>query len=400
MTAAHKPSPYPFSKDEGLKLDPLFAELRDRQPVCRVTLPYGGDAWLVTRYEDAKKMLSDGRFSRARTLRADIPRMFPEIDEANSILSMDPPDHTRLRRLVRQAFTPRRIEQLRPRVSELVSGFLSRMEQHGSPVDVVEMLGRLLPISVICEVLGVPLEDRVRFREWTGIAMAVHAVSKQELDEALGNLAGYIAGLVAQRRDQPAEDLLGALVQARDDDERLSEGELVNLGVTLLVVGHETSEKEIGNAVYTLLTHPEQLGRLRADPELIPQGVEELLRYIPLQTSMGSFTRVATEDIELGGVLIREGEVVFTQLSVANRDERTFSRPDELDVSRRQCPHLTFGHGTHLCVGSHLARMELQVVVESLLARFPGLRLAVSPSDLRWRTAGFVRGPEALPVAW
>jgi nocardicin N-oxygenase len=400
MTAVQKPLPYPFSKDEGLTLDPLFTELRERQPVCRVTLPYGGDAWLVTRYEDAKKVLSDRRFSRAMTLHADIPRMFPEPDEADSILSMDPPDHTRLRRLVGQAFTPRRIEQLRPRVFELVSGFLDRMERHGPPADVVEMISRLLPVSVICEVLGVPLEDRARFREWTGIAMAVHAVSKQELDEALGNLAGYIAALVAQRRAQPTNDLLGALVQARDDDEQLSEGELVNLGVTLLVVGHETTEKEIGNVVYTLLTHPDQLDQLRAFPKLIPQGIEELLRYIPLQTSVGSFTRIAIEDVELGEVLIRTGEVVFTQLSVANHDERMFSRPDELDVSRGQCPHLAFGHGPHLCLGSHLARMELQVLVESLLARFPGLRLAVSPSDLTWWTAGFVRGPEALPVAW
>jgi cytochrome P450 len=301
---------------------------------------------------------------------------------------------------VGQAFTPRRIEQLRPRVFELVSGFLDRMERHGPPADVVEMISRLLPVSVICEVLGVPLEDRARFREWTGIAMAVHAVSKQELDEALGNLAGYIAALVAQRRAQPTNDLLGALVQARDDDEQLSEGELVNLGVTLLVVGHETTEKEIGNVVYTLLTHPDQLDQLRAFPKLIPQGIEELLRYIPLQTSVGSFTRIAIEDVELGEVLIRTGEVVFTQLSVANHDERMFSRPDELDVSRGQCPHLAFGHGPHLCLGSHLARMELQVLVESLLARFPGLRLAVSPSDLTWWTAGFVRGPEALPVAW
>lgn len=400
MTAVQKSLPYPFSKDEGLTLDPLFAELRHRQPVCRVTLPYGGDAWLVTRYEDAKKVLSDRRFSRAKTLRADIPRMFPEPDEADSILSMDPPEHTRLRRLVGQAFTPRRIEQLRPRVSELVAELLDRIERHGPPADVVEMIGRLLPVSVICEVLGVPLEDRSRFREWTGIAMAVQVMQKQELDDALGKLAGYIAGLVAQRRAQPTNDLLSALVQARDDDELLSESELVSLGVTLLVVGHETSEKEIGNVVYTLLTHHDQLDRLRAAPELIREGVEELLRYIPLQTSVGSFTRIATEDVELSEVLIRAGEVVFTQLSVANRDERMFSRPDELDVSRRQCPHLTFGHGAHLCLGSHLARMELQVVVESMLTRFPGLRLAVAPADLRWQTAGFVRGPEALPVTW
>jgi cytochrome P450 len=400
MTGIPEPLPYPLSKDEGLRLDPLFAALRDQQPVCRVRLPYGGDAWLITRYEDSKKVLSDGRFSRAKTLHADIPRMFPEPDEAESILSMDPPDHTRLRRLVGKAFTVRQIEQLRPRVSELVSGLLDRMERHGSPADVVEMIGRQLPVSVICEVLGVPLEDRDRFRRWSATAMAVHAVSKQELDAALGNLARYITGLVAQRRDYPTDDLLGALVSARDDDQRLSEAELVTLGVTLLVVGHETTEKEIGNIVFTLLTHSDQMGRLRAAPELIPQGVEELLRYIPLQTSVGSFTRIATEDVDLDGVVIRAGDVVFTQLSVANRDERAFSRPDELDVSRPHCPHLAFGYGPHTCLGAHLARMELQVLVGALLARFPGLRLAVPPLDLTWWTAGFVRGPEVLPVAW
>jgi cytochrome P450 len=400
MTTPTDALPYPFSKDEGLKLDPLFATLQDEQPICRVRLPFGGDAWLVTRYEDSRKVLSDSRFSRARTLHADIPRMFPEPDEAESILSMDPPDHTRLRRLVGQAFTARRIEELRPRVTEIVSELLDQMEQHGPPADVVEMLGRQLPSAVICEVLGVRLENRERFRQWSATAMAVHAVSKPELDAALGNLAGYVAGLVHERRDHPTADLLGALVSARDDDQRLSEGELINLGVTLLVVGHETTEKSIGNIVYTLLTHPDQTRRLRASPELIPQGVDELLRYIPLQTSVGSFTRIATEDVELNGVLIHAGDVVFTQLSVANRDERAFSRADELDVSRPQCPHLAFGHGAHLCLGAYLAQMELQVVVEALLARFPRLRLAVPPAHVPWWTAGFVRGPEALPVAW
>ena len=400
MTGAEQLRRYPFSADEGLTLDPLFAELRDQEPVCRVRLPYGGDAWLVTQYEDAKMVLSDGRFSRAKTLHADIPRMFPEPDAAESILSMDPPDHTRLRRLVGKAFTARRVEQLRPPVCDLVNSLVDRMERHGPPADVVEMIGRQLPVGVICEVLGVPIEDRDHFRHWSATAMAPHAVSKQELDEALGSLAGYIAGLVAQRRNRPSDDLLGDLVWARNDDQQLSEAELVNLGVTLLVVGHETTEKQIGNILFTLLTHRDQMDRLEENPELIPRGVEELLRYIPLQTSVGSFTRIATEDVHLNGVIIREGDVVFAQLAVANRDERAFTRPDEIDVSRSHCPHLAFGNGPHLCLGSHLARMELQVLLESLLRRFPDLRLAVLPSDITWWTAGFVRGPQALLLAW
>ncbi|GGM24229.1 cytochrome P450 [Micromonospora yangpuensis] len=391
---------YPFSPDHGLDIEPIYSELREHEPVSRVRLPYGGDAWLVTRYSDARIVLADPRFSRAATLGADIPRMLPDPDYAPAILTMDPPAHTRIRRLVAGAFSARQVAALRPMIEAHADDLIDRMLAAGPPADLVAGFGKPLAMAVICDVLGVPPGDQERFRGWSTTAVTAQTVAPAELEAALANLSGYLTELVAARRRHPTGDVLGQLVAARDDGEQLSEEELVFLGVTLLVAGHETSEKAIADAMFVLLQRPQQVERLRADPGLLPTAVEELLRYLPLETAGGAFSRVVTEELELGGVRLEAGDVVFVRLSVANRDPRTFAEPDRLDLTRARNPHLAFGHGIHLCLGSYLGRTELQVSLDRLLDRLPRLRLAVDPAEVQWRTDGFVRGPVRLPVTW
>jgi nocardicin N-oxygenase len=391
---------YPFGRDFGLSIGEQYRRLLRDEPVSRVRLPYGGDAWLVLDFEANRTVLADRRFSRAKILGADLPRMFPEPMTQVSLLSMDPPDHTRIRRLVAKPFSGPRVELLRPQIVEHVEELLDALRAAGPPADLMSVVAARLPLRVICMILGVPESDRDRFEAWSETAMSIFTRTREETAEALGRLSAYIAGLVAERRAGKTGDLLADLVAARDGTDRLSEQELVFLGVTLLVVGHETAEKQIGNLVYTLLTHPDQHAELVKRPELVPAAVEELLRHVPVQTAHGVFPRVATEDVRLGDVLIRAGDTVFPFSSVANRDPRAFDHPDELDLDRRLDFHLAFGHGIHTCLGQHLARIELQELIRRLIAGFPLLALAGAERDLAWSTEGFVRGLRALPVTW
>jgi cytochrome P450 len=312
---------------------------------------------------------------------------------------MDPPDHSRLRRLVAKAFTVRRVEALRPHVREIADGLLDRMVEQGAPADLVEEFALPLPITVICELLGVPYEDRAAFRTWSDAALSTTSLPPETIQEYIQNLHDYMAGLVAKRRAQSTDDLLGALVRARDEEDRLTEDELVRMGVGLLIAGHETTASQIPNFVYVLLTHPDECARLRAEPALIPRAVEELLRYIPLGASAG-FPRYATEDVELGGVLVRAGEPVLAVMASANRDGEVFDDPDALDLAREENPHVGFGHGVHHCLGAPLARMELQVALDALVRRLPGLRFAVPEDELPWKSGMLVRGLTSLPVTW
>jgi cytochrome P450 len=398
MTATSEPTAYPFSSPDRLNLDPLYAHLRVEQPLIRVRLPYGEDAWLVTRYRDVRTVLGDPRFSRAAVLDRDEPRVRPE-PSTGGILSMDPPDHTRLRRLVAKAFTMRRVEALRPHVQQIADGLLDRMIEHGPPADLVEEFALPLPIIVICELLGVPYEDRADFRTWSDAALSTTSLPQETIQEYIQNLHDYMAGLVAERRVRPTEDLLGALVRARDEEDRLTEDELVRMGVGLLIAGHETTASQIPNFVYVLLTHPDECARLRAEPELVPRAVEELLRYIPLGAA-AAFPRYATEDVELSGVLVRAGEPVLAVMASANRDGEVFPDPDTLDLTREENPHVGFGHGVHHCLGAPLARLELQVALGALLRRLPGLSFAVPEDELPWKSGMLVRGLTSLPVTW
>lgn len=400
MTATgHSARTYPFGPAEKLDINPAYAQLRREEPLTRVELPYGGEAWLATRYDDIKTVLADSRFSRAETVGKDVPRTTPVIQRDVSILSMDPPEHSRLRRLVAKAFTARHIEKLRPRAQAIIDELLDRMIESGSPADLTESLSWPLPITVICELLGVPVEDRDRFRAWTDLLLSFAGSEAAQIEEARDNINAYLAELIAQRRQAPTDDLLGQLVVARDEGNRLSEQELITFGVTLLVAGHETTANQTGNFVYQLLTQRELWQVLVDDPTLVPQAVEELLRITPLGASAG-FPRIATEDLELGGQLVRKGDAVLVQIASANRDGAVFDRPDEIDFTRTDNPHVAFGHGVHHCLGAPLARLELQLAVGTLVRRLPELRLAVPADEVPWRANRLVRGVRALPVAW
>jgi cytochrome P450 len=394
------PRAYPFSPPDRLELDPLYAELGRDEPVSRITLPYGGEAWLAVRHADVRCVLADPRFSRAAVVGRDVPRVRPEIDDqAASILNMDPPDHTRLRKLVAKAFTVRRVEELRPRAAELTAELLAGLRAAGPGADLVGHLAVPLPVTVICELLGVPVADRDVSRAGADAALSTSGMGPAERAAARDRMVAYMAGLVAQRRRTPTDDLLGALVAARDDGDHLNEGELIALGIGILVAGHETTMNQIGNMVFTLLTRPDRGAALRGDRDAVAGAVEELLRFTPLGASAG-FPRIATEDVELSGVTVRAGEAVVVAVHAANRDPAVFPDADELRLDRAENRHIAFGHGTHHCLGAQLARMELQEAIGGLLREFPDLRLAVPAADVPWRAGALVRGPRALPLAW
>ncbi|MFF9316755.1 cytochrome P450 [Streptomyces sp. NPDC014735] len=394
-TADVTPLAYPFNTAAGLELSEEYERVRDQQGLLRVQMPYGEPAWLVTRYAEARLVLGDQRFSRAAALSHDEPRQ-SEGRRDSGILSMDPPDHTRLRSLVAKAFTVRQVEKLRPQVRTLTSDLLDEMEAAGQPADLVDLFALPLPVAVICRMLGVPAEDRPKFRVWSDAALSTSSLTAEEFDRNREELRAYMAELIAQHRAEPRDDLMTALIEARDGRDRLSELELVDLCVGILVAGHETTASQIPNFVLTLLDHPDQLARLRAEPELVPNAVEELLRFVPLGSGSGQ-PRYATEDIEVGGTLVRAGSPVLVAVGAANRDALRFSAPGVLDVAREGNQHLGFGHGVHHCLGAPLARLELQEALSALIARFPGLRLA---GDVTWKSEMLVRGPRVMPIGW
>lgn len=393
------PRSYPFSRIR-LEPDPQYAELRRSAPVCRVQLPYGPPAWLVTGYNLTKAVLGDSRFSRAAAVGRDNPRESPvDVSQvAESVLSMDPPEHTRIRRLVGKAFTPRRVEGLRPRAAEIAVGLLDDMMAAGPPADLVDSFSFALPVIMICELLGIPEGDRQMFRNWADTVVSTATATPVQQQDAYLHLVSYVADLVALRRARPGDDLLTGLVQARDNDDCLSESELLVLAMTLLVAGYETTAHQITNMTYTLLTHPPQLQQLREQPELLPAAVEEMLRFNVFASAINP--RIATTDVELGEVLVRAGEPVLCARSSANRDENVFSRADELDLSRDPNPHVAFGYGPHFCLGANLARMELQVALGTILSRLPGVRIAVPEDRLIWHSGTIMRGLAAFPITW
>jgi cytochrome P450 len=390
---------YPFSPPHRLDLDPYYAELRRDEPLTRVRLPYGEPAWLATRHADVRVVLGDSRFSRAAALGRDEPRSSPQKLE-RGILVMDPPEHTRVRRLVAKAFTARRVEQLRPRTERIAGVLLDGMVAAGPPADLVEHLATPLPIRVICDLLGVPVADQDRFHTWSEAIVSTTSLPPERIQQYIDSLIGYMGELLDARRREPADDLLTALAQARDEHaDQLTGDEVVELAAGLLAAGHETTVTQIPNFVYVLLTNPDEWARLRAEPGLLPSAVEELTRYVPLGAT-AAFARYAKEDVELGGVLVRAGEPVIVSIPSANRDEAVFDHPDQLDLGRAVNPHVGFGHGVHHCVGAQLARMELQVVLRVLLDRLPGLRLAVDVDELTWKSGLLVRGLVSMPVTW
>ncbi|WP_433336480.1 cytochrome P450 [Spirillospora sp. CA-294931] len=386
---------FPPATPEPLEPAPEYERLRRECPVARVRLPSGDHAWLVTGYRDNRALFADNTFSRAAATAPGAPRLRAAALETRSITVLDPPEHTRVRRLVLHAFTSARVERMRPGITRLAEDLLDAMVKGGRPADLVEAFARPLPIAVISELLGIPEGDRWRFRAW---AEDYLGQSRERIERGGARLKAYFADLVEWRRAAPGDDLFSSLVTMPPQD-RLDDEDLIVLGVTLLVAGFETVANEIACATVVLLRHPEQLRRLQDDPGLLPSAVEELLRFTPISVSGGTI-RVALGDTELAGTPIRAGEGVLPAIVSADRDPEIFTDPDVLDLGRSPNPHIAFGHGIHRCLGAQLARAELQIAFATLLARLPGLRLAIPFEDLDWRKEGMIRGPRSLPVTW
>jgi cytochrome P450 len=399
-----EPTVFPY-EDPAFAADPFpfYKALRGRGPVRRVVTARGVEAWLIARYEDGLAALSDPRLSsdfRDATdtrLLDQLPSMERE-SFLRSMIRVGPPDHTRLRRLVSKAFTARRIAALRPRVQEITDRLLDAVTPAGR-ADLVEDFALPLPVTVISELLGVPGEDREGFQEWTGIMLAQRPgpPDRELTDGAWQQMWSYLERLLAAKRKRPADDLLSALVTARDEERSLDEDELVAMSFLLLVAGYVTTVNLIGGGVAALLAHPDQLKLLRDDPDLLPGAVEEFLRYDgPVNPGI---IRFPTEDVEIGGVTIPRGATVLVATAIADRDPARFPDPDRLDVTRAENAHLAFGHGIHYCLGAPLARLEGEIAIGTVLRRLPNLALAVPYEDLQWHIAS-LRGPKHLPVTF
>ncbi|MDR7172192.1 cytochrome P450 [Nocardia kruczakiae] len=396
------PHGLPMERDAG-PFDPPreITRLRDAHPVGPMIFPDGHEGWLVTGYDEVRSLLADSRFSSRQDIGVlhvpyEIPGMPVATEPSPQIpgvfIAMDAPDHTRLRRKLVGAFTVRRMKQLEDNIVDIVERQLEAMARLTPPVDLVAEFALPVPSLVICELLGVPYEDRETFQ----VNSAKFLVKDQALEEkmaAYGALTSYLGELVVRKRAEPGEDILSDL--ARHDD--LTVEELTGIAFLLLLAGHETTANMLGLGTFALLEHPEQAAELRADPALIPDAVEELMRYLSVADI---FYRYATEDIELGGETIGKGSTVVVSLLAANRDPRRFDDPDTLDVHRTARGHLSFGHGMHLCLGQQLARIEMRAGFAGLLRRFPTLALAVPADAVPLRTDMNIYGVHALPVTW
>jgi cytochrome P450 len=398
VTETAGPPKYPFGPVVRLDLHPRYAELCRNEPVSRVTMPYGGEAWLLTGYHEIKEFLADPRFSSHAATEPDTARVTPLPLRPGNLLSMDPPDHGRIRKVVAHAFRPRIVSQLADRMRDLVDSELDAMEEAGPPGDLVQRLAIPLPVRMIVELFGVPYEERAEFRRYSDVFVATSAHTKEEINEARDGLEEFLRRLIAKRRSSLSDDLISVLIEALDAGE-LSEVEAVRTGIGVLMAGHETSLSMISNVCFLLLAQRELYARLCDDPRLIDPALEEMLRIIPLR-SVGSFPRRASEDVVIGGVTIRKGDTVIFQRAQGDRDERVFEDPDTIRFDRERNPHLGFGHGMHYCLGASLARAELRVALEGLMARFPSLRLAGTAEDVPWKPGLIARAPESLLVTW
>jgi cytochrome P450 len=388
--------PFPFATPPSSDDEPELARLRNEEPVAKVRLASGHEAWAISRYEDCRMVMSDSRFSRALTARPGAPSLTPAVQSPTMLTSMDPPAHTRVRSLINKAFTYRAIERARPRVTENVDGLLDGMAEQDPPVDLIPSLAEPLPRTVICELLGMPRAGRrplERFMEYFG------PDTEPPPAEVMTGAMGFLAEMIELKRQHPRDDLLTALVQAHEGGDRLTQDELLMTTLLLFAAGQDTTRNQLCNSLVTLFRHPDQLRLLREKPELVPAAIEELLRYTRI--TQAGLVRIATADVVIAGVTVRAGDAVVPLSHSANRDAAVFDRPDELDLTRPDAgAQMAFGHGTHFCVGSALARMELQVAMGRLLARFPTLAPAVPLEELTWAPGQVLRTLTALPVTW
>ncbi|QIB45338.1 cytochrome P450 family protein [Streptomyces aureoverticillatus] len=409
-SAPKAPAPELFSWEFATDPYPAYAWLREHAPVHRTTLPSGVEAWLVTRYADARQALADQRLSK-NPAHHDEPAHAKgktgipgerKAELMTHLLNIDPPDHTRLRRLVSKAFTPRRVAEFAPRVQELTDQLIDGFKDKGE-ADLIHEFAFPLPIYAICDLLGVPREDQDDFRDWAGMMIRHGGGPRGGVARSVKKMRGYLAELIHRKREDPGEDLISGLIRASDHGEHLTENEAAAMAFILLFAGFETTVNLIGNGTYALLTHPEQRAQLQqslaaGDTGLLETGLEELLRYDgPVELATWRF---ATEPLRIGGQDIAAGDPVLVVLAAADRDPERFERPDLLDLTRRDNQHLGYGHGVHYCLGAPLARLEGQTALATLLRRLPDLQLAVDPEELRWRGGLIMRGLRTLPVTF
>ncbi|MGW7001497.1 cytochrome P450 [Streptomyces sp. NPDC054933] len=397
------PSPVTLPTRRGCPFDPPdeYGTLRQSRPTSRLAFPDGKTGWLFTRYEDVRVLLADVRFSSDRRRASSPVRAFPIRDGdprvPGSLIGMDPPEHTRYRRLVTRWFTVRRMRELAPRIERIVADRLDAMERTGPPVDLVREFARPIPSLVICELLGVPYGDRTDFQRWTATLFHLDE-PKESVFAARDALWEYVRELVVAKRRHPDEALLSQLIHSEDPSAGLTDQELTGVGQLLLIAGHETTANMLALGTFALLCHPEQSRILREQPDLVDNAVEELLRYLTI-VQFG-IVRVAREDVEVAGVRVRAGETVVASIAAANRDPAQFPEPDELDITRDAAHHIAFGHGVHQCLGQQLARMEMRTAYPALFRRFPTLRLAVPADQVPLRDDMFIYGVHRLPVTW
>jgi cytochrome P450 len=380
---------------------PAYDKLRASGPVQRTDGAMGPlPVWLITGYAEARTAFTHPgiskdtrRFQHLLSQGSASRNINPAV--AATMVATDPPDHTRLRRLVTKAFTPAIVERLRPRIQQITDDLIDAIAPAGS-ADLIETFAVPLPVTVISELLGVPETDRDNLRHWSNTNFATG--DHKARDQASHQIAGYMAQLIAAKRAQPGTDLLSDLIAVRDTTDRLTEPELISLAVLLLIAGHETTTSLIGNATLALLLHPAQLTELRERPSLMPTAIDEFLRYdSPAAIATIRFT---TEPVTIGNTTIPAEEIVLISPAAANRDPARFPNPSVPDTGRDATGHLSFGHGIHYCVGAQLARMEAEIALRSLLYRFPAMRLDIDPENLEWRRTRLIRGLVSLPVRW
>jgi cytochrome P450 len=390
----------PLKRDNPFDPPAELGALRAEAPMNRLKFPDGHLGWLVTSHELVREVMADRRFSARAELhhalitRGDGQPVRRPAASPGMFISMDAPDHTRYRKLLTGQFTVRRMNLLSARIEEIVLDHLKAMRANGTSADLVESFALPIPSLVICELLGVPYDERHAFQEDTAKALRLDT-STEEAMAAFERIKDFIRDLVRRKRTAPGDDMLSGLIEsgAHLDDE-----EITGMGVLLLVAGHETTANMLGLGTLTLLSNPDQLAALRADPTLIDNTVEELLRYLSI-LQFGTI-RTALEDVEVGGVLVERGETLSLSLSAANRDPERFDRPERLDITRSASGHISFGHGVHQCLGQQLARIEMRIGFAALFREFPDLRLAVPVEEVPLRTDMAIYGVHALPVEW
>lgn len=382
-----------FTKEFTHNPYPVYEKLRKEEPVFRVMFPHGEFGWIITRYEDAVQIMKDPRFTK------DIAKRYGPENQSifvNNMLFSDPPDHRRLRGLVQKAFTPKLIADMRSHIQEIADDLLDNLASQ-EKMNLIDDFAFPLPIIVISEILGVPLEDQDKFRMWSNSIIDASSSEHAEMfEQHAREFTEYLNVWFAKVRKDPGNDLISQLVTAEDSGQQLSENELLGVVSLLIIAGHETTVNLIGNGILALLEHPEQRELLIKQPELIHNAIEEMLRYNgPVEFST---SRWALEDIEFRGQHIAQGELVIVALDSANRDEQQFKDSDVFDITREKSSHLAFGTGIHLCLGAPLARLEGEIAVSTLLNRFPNMQLQADVNELEWRPGMIVRGVKEIPV--